>query len=90
MERFISHPDHNGNAYLPWKSLFANTKFIDVLDSRYPLREEDNKQITIIIKAGAPVSSSVFICGKCVKNETSVILWKERVLTAPIAPQTAQ
>lgn len=65
-------------------------KFIDVLDSRYPLREEDNKQITIITKAGAPLRLDGFICGKCVKNETLWLLWKERVLNAPIAPQTAQ
>lgn len=49
-------------------------KFIDVLDSRYPLREEDNEQITIIITAGAPVILDLIICGKHIKKRLVLLL----------------
>lgn len=49
-------------------------KFIDVLDSRYPLREEDNEQITIIITAGAPVILDLIMCGKHIKKRLVLLL----------------
>lgn len=56
-------PNHNGNHYLPWKSMFASTEFIDVWNAKYLLREEDNEKSIRIIKAGATMSLNLLICG---------------------------
>lgn len=41
MRALFPATNHIGNDYLPWKSLFASMKFIDGLDSKYTLKNED-------------------------------------------------
>lgn len=41
MRTLFPATNHIGNDYLPWKSLFASMKFIDGLDSKYTLKNED-------------------------------------------------
>lgn len=60
MRTLFPATNHIGNDYLPWKSLFASMKFIDGLDSKYTLKNEDISK---------KKKKKVLLCSLCAKLE---------------------